>query len=80
MKRIWLMWMVALLTAGNGGTGEGPLAGWTTGSPREEIAPLFEQRPGGGPDGQGSLVIRSDGREGVAGWWTREFAVEGGTH
>ncbi len=48
--------------------------GWTTASARAEIEPAFERSP------SGSLLIRSDGREGLDGHWRRSFPVEGGRH
>ncbi len=52
-------------------------AGWTSVAPRDEIAPEFTYNPTGGPDGQGSLVTRSDSREGLMGYWKKTFPVEG---
>lgn len=53
-------------------------AGWTTVVLREEVAPQFSFNPTGGTDGQGSLVIRSDHREGLMGFWKKSVPVEGG--
>lgn len=52
--------------------------GWSTGAPREEIRPEFACDPQGGADGGSCLVIRTDQREGLDGWWKRTFPVEGG--
>lgn len=52
--------------------------GWRPESPREEIRPEFRFDPAGGPDGEGALVIAADGREGLHGWWRKEFPVVGG--
>ena len=49
-------------------------------SPRDEIQPEFSYNPTGGPDGSGSLVIRTDQREGLHGYWTRSFPVVGGRY
>jgi predicted amidohydrolase len=54
--------------------------GWTTGAPRDEIAPAFAYEPSGGRDGKGAFVIVSDGRPGLDGYWTRRFPVSGGKH
>lgn len=54
--------------------------GWTTASAREELRPNFRCEPKGGPSGKGALVIESDAREGLNGWWTRSFPVNGGQH
>ncbi len=51
--------------------------GWTEASPREEIRPKF-LRTAEGRSGRGSLVIEGDGREGLDGYWTRQFEVSGG--
>ena len=72
----------ALLASGSlhaGGTPAAP-GGWTTGAAREEIRPLFRHDPMGDPAGKGSLVIESDAREGLNGWWTKTFPVSGGQH
>lgn len=55
-------------------------AGWTTAAPRDEIKPLFTATAEGGHEAQGCLVISSDGREGLAGWWQKTFDVSGGKH
>jgi len=55
-----------------------PDDGWTTGSPRDEIRPAFTRDPQGGPAGKPCLVIRADTREGLDGYWTKSFSVEGG--
>ncbi|MBI5799958.1 MAG: carbon-nitrogen hydrolase family protein [Verrucomicrobia bacterium] len=54
--------------------------GWSTVAPREEIRPLFRHDPKGGPSRNGALVIESDAREGLNGWWTKTFPVTGGQH
>jgi predicted amidohydrolase len=51
---------------------------WAVGFPREEIRPQFAVEPQGGPAGGPCLVIRSDAREGLDGWWTRTFPVTAG--
>jgi predicted amidohydrolase len=53
-------------------------AGWTTGFPRAEIQPHFRYETQGGHRGQSCLVIAGDDREGLTGWWTKTFEVEGG--
>ena len=52
--------------------------GWTAASPREEIRPSFRFDTAGGPDKTGSLVIEHDDREGLDGYFRKEFEVEGG--
>ena len=52
--------------------------GWSPAAPRDEIRPAFVDQSHGGPDGQGCLVIKADHREGLDGYWKKEFAVTGG--
>ncbi|OAI40783.1 nitrilase [Planctomycetaceae bacterium SCGC AG-212-D15] len=54
--------------------------GWTTAAPRDEIRPRFAFEPKSGRDGKGAFVIVHDEREGLDGWWTRIFPVEGGRY
>jgi len=51
--------------------------GWRTVAARDEIRPQFFHRAGG-PDGEGTLAIRADAREGLDGHWEKEFSVTGG--
>ena len=51
--------------------------GWQSESPRDEIRPEFSWRAGDGPGGQAALAIAADAREGLAGNWFKEVAVEG---
>jgi predicted amidohydrolase len=53
---------------------------WTTGAPRPEIIPSFGWNPQGGRSGKGAFTIETDAREGLAGFWTRGFPVNGGEH
>lgn len=41
---------------------------------------MFAYEPGGGPNGQGCFVIRTDAREGQDGSWNKTFAVAGGKY
>ena len=52
---------------------------WTTGAPRDEIAPRFRHEAAGGRGGGGRFVLEDGGRAGWAGWWTRTLPVQGGT-
>ena len=54
--------------------------GWRPTAPREEVRPGFAYDTHGGRNGNGAFVIRHDNREGLDGFWTRTFAVEGGQH
>jgi predicted amidohydrolase len=56
----------------------GAPSGWETHSPRDEIRPEFAFEPNGGIDSKESFIIRTDGREGLDGCWTKSFPVEGG--
>jgi predicted amidohydrolase len=57
---------------------EQPFEGWTSASPRAELAPAMRCDAQGGRDGKGALVIESDAREGLAGWWAKTVPVQGG--
>jgi predicted amidohydrolase len=52
--------------------------GWQTAAPRDELRPRFAYDAKGGRDGKGAFVIAHDGREGLDGYWTRTFPVQGG--
>jgi len=52
--------------------------GWQGVAARDEIKPAFRFNPKGGPRRTGSLVIRSDGRDGLDGHWEKTLPVEGG--
>ena len=56
------------------------LSDWQPAAPRDEIRPTFAFDSGGGPDGEGALVIQADEREGLDGWWSKAFAITGGRH
>jgi predicted amidohydrolase len=55
-------------------------AGWTTGTPRPEIAPAFTYEPAGGPGRTGAFVIAADARPGLLGRWTTTLPIQGGRH
>ncbi len=48
---------------------------WRSGAYREEIQPAFRFEEKGGKDGQGALVIETDQRAGLDGYWVKEYAV-----
>src|SRR5581483_2555424 len=54
--------------------------GWAAGAPRDEIRPRFDSDPRGGMDGKSALVIRTDDREGLDGYWGKSFPVAGGSY
>jgi predicted amidohydrolase len=54
--------------------------GWQTAAPRDEIRPQFAHQPKGGRDGQPSLIITADAREGLHGYWRKTFPITGGQH
>ncbi len=60
--------------------GGGQPAGWKACSPRDEIRPAMTYRADGGRGGKGRFVIRHDDREGLHGYWSRSFEVQGGSH
>ena len=53
---------------------------WTPVAPRDEIRPQFERTESGGKSGKGALIIRADEREGLHGWWRKDFEVAGGQY
>ena len=53
---------------------------WKGVAQREEIRPSFEFKKKGGPDGEGSLLIRTDAREGLDGHWVKSFPIKGGQY
>ena len=75
--------LCALVCSGRAGVrclaAEAP-EGWTTAAPRDEIRPEFAYRPDGGRDGKGCFVIEHGRQEGLDGYWTKTFPVEGGRH
>ena len=52
--------------------------GWQTAAPRDEIAPKFFYDPASGLDRRGAMRIETDSREGLDGYWVKDFAVTGG--
>jgi predicted amidohydrolase len=86
MKRELLSFGVALATFGSllgaeteKGQRYSPAPeGWRTAAPRDELRPEFSFERAGGPDHKGSLHIVADSREGLDGYWTRTFPVQGG--
>src|SRR5688572_3322417 len=74
----WLL--VSLLVAHSSAVPDNAPAGWQTGAPREEIKPAFSFDVKGGLDGKGSFIIRTDSREGLHGFWSKVFPVNGGQH
>jgi hypothetical protein len=51
---------------------------WKNGAPRKEIEPEFVIDSNGGRSGAGSLVIEQDQRDGLCGYWFKDFPVTGG--
>ena len=50
---------------------------WVPTAVREEIRPDFALDKSGGRDGKGALLIRTDRRPGLMGYWTKTVPVEG---
>src|SRR5262245_36939207 len=69
----WPFWSAWQIYAGS-------VDDWTTDTPREEIRPRFEHTTTGGKSGNGALIIRSDEREGLHGWWQKTFSVVPGEY
>lgn len=59
------------------GSDTGP-DGWTTSSPRAEIAPVFRHEAAHGRRGGPAWVIECADREGQAGMWKKDWSVVGG--
>jgi predicted amidohydrolase len=78
MKNITITTLVFFLLVALTHAANQPPDGWQSTAPREEIRPRFAYEPHGGPDRKGAFVIRVDAREGLAGWWSKTFAVQGG--
>ncbi len=68
-----LVWAVSKGEPKGAGAASAP-DGWTTAAPREEIRPAFAYEPAG------VFVIQHDRREGLDGYWTKTFPVQGGKH
>lgn len=54
--------------------------GWACRAARDEIRPAFSVDPAAGPDGKAALRIAADQRNGLDGYWIKEFPVQGGRH
>ncbi len=53
------------------------LEDWVPAAVREEIRPDFGLEKSGGRDGKGALLIRTDRRPGLMGYWAKSVPVEG---
>jgi predicted amidohydrolase len=62
------------------GGGAQTAEGWQPASPRDEIRPQFREVPTAGRSGKPALVIEHDAREGLDGFWTKTFPVQGGRY
>lgn len=56
------------------------LEGWEPSAPRAEIRPEFTRVVKGGRDSKGALVIKTDAREGLDGFWKKSVPVQGGRY
>jgi len=72
--------ILTVLLAASARAGESNTApdGWQTAAPRDELRPRFVYTVKGGRDGKGAFGIVHDQREGLDGYWTRTFPVQGG--
>ncbi len=75
----WIMALTgAYLTGGSRRVfGQAP-DGWLTDATRDEIRPEFAHQPHGGVDGRGCLLIKADHRDGLDGFWRKDFPITGG--
>lgn len=78
--RRYMASLLGLLVLISRAPAEQPPEGWKFVAPREEIRPRFAFEPNAGRDGKGALLITHDERDGLDGYWTRSFPVEGGRY
>ena len=52
--------------------------GWITAAPCDEIRPSFGYHPSDGRAGRGAFMIQHDARDGLDGYCTKTFPVQGG--
>ncbi len=86
MKMNSIVWVVLVVFADLGGlradsSAPAPLGaseGWQTSAPREELKPAFSFVAKGGRSGKGAFIIQHDARDGLDGFWTKTFPVQGG--
>ncbi len=57
---------------------ETALDSWSAGATRDEVRPAFASQSQGGVDGRGCLLIKADHREGLDGFWKKDFPIAGG--
>jgi len=71
-----LLWMNPALTSGS----DTDVKSWKAAWPRDEIKPQFVQQADAARKGSkdAALIITSDKRLGLQGYWTRSFKIEGG--
>jgi len=65
------------LLAASGNATHPDANGWKGVAQRDEIRPEFVFKKNGGPNHDGSLIIRADHREGLEGRWEKTFPVKG---
>jgi predicted amidohydrolase len=83
-KRVVILWSLALAAAIRPGFARASdIAsspdGWVACALRDEVRPGFKYEPQGAADGRACLIIMTDQREGLDGFWKKDFAVTGGT-
>ncbi len=54
--------------------------GWVAGAPRREIEPRLTYKDKGGREGKGVFIADAGGKEGVNGYWSRTYPVQGGRY
>lgn len=75
MKTHFILMMAA---SSIGFAAETTMDGWRACAPRDEARPAFATETTGGRDGGAILVIATDARHGLAGYWSKAFPVKGG--
>ena len=75
-----VVWAATLVAASLPASETTPTDGWKGVAQRDEIRPAFIFKKNGGPNRNGSLIIRADQREGLDGHWTKSFPVKGGSY
>ncbi|MHC1764370.1 MAG: carbon-nitrogen hydrolase family protein [Verrucomicrobiia bacterium] len=81
--RLFAALVFGLTTQANASSPENPALvpeGWSPASPRDGIRPAFSWKADSGREGGLALSIRHDDREGLDGYWTKVFPVQGGRY
>lgn len=79
VSRLFLVSALLLVTC-IGRAGELAGSGWMASAPRDEIKPLFSSSKTGGREGQASMTIAADNRDGLSGHLSKVVPVEAGKY